>query len=155
MSFDVRRAGGQEARRAAEMVLAILGERVDHGEGAGKGSVRWSLARRAPPVASPATPCPGLADGQQLAQLTDASLCHGWAGLIQTVSRAAADALNDELASHLRRLNVRLNKHLDHHGLPDGAGLMDGTAGIHLVRLTDPVNTAITAPWDRCLLLTG
>ncbi|MDN0198153.1 lanthionine synthetase C family protein [Streptomyces sp. S.PNR 29] len=96
-----------------------------------------------------------LADDQQLAQLTDASLCHGWAGLIQTVSRAAADALNDELASHLRGLNVRLNKHLDHHGLPDGAGLMGGTAGIHLVRLTDPVNTAITAPWDRCLLLTG
>ncbi|WP_405524762.1 hypothetical protein OG426_16930 [Streptomyces canus] len=44
---------------------------------------------------------------------------------------------------------------LDHRGLPNGAGLMDGTAGIHLVRLTDPVNTAITASWDRCLLLTG
>lgn len=44
MSFDVRRAGGQEARRAAEMVLAILGERVDHGEGA----VRWRRCQRQP-----------------------------------------------------------------------------------------------------------
>jgi hypothetical protein len=32
---------------------------------------------------------------------------------------------------------------------------MDGTAGIHLVRPADAVNTAITAPWDRCLILTG
>lgn len=95
-----------------------------------------------------------VADDQQLAQLTDASLCHGWAGLIQTVSRATGDALDDELASHLRRLNVRLNKHLD-HGLLASAGLMDGTAGIHLVRLTDSVNTAITALGTCCLLLTG
>lgn len=96
-----------------------------------------------------------LVDDQQLAQLTDASLCHGWSGLIQTVSCAAADAVDDELAAHLPGLHTRLNEHLDHSGLPDGAGLMDGTAGIHLVRLADPVNTAITAPWDRCLLLTG
>jgi hypothetical protein len=35
MSFDVRRAlseADQEARRAAEMVLAILGEGLDQGE---------------------------------------------------------------------------------------------------------------------------
>ncbi|MFF5146725.1 lanthionine synthetase C family protein [Streptomyces sp. NPDC013157] len=96
-----------------------------------------------------------LADDQQLAQLTDASLCHGWAGLIQTASRAAADAVDDELAARLPRLRARLDEHLDHSGLPDGVGLMDGTSGIHLVRLTDPVNTATTAPWDRCLLLAG
>ncbi|MFF7758988.1 hypothetical protein [Streptomyces griseorubiginosus] len=80
---------------------------------------------------------------------------HGWAGLVQTVSRAAADALDDELESHLPGLNARLNEHLDRRGLQDDAGLMDGTAGIHLVRITDPVNTAITTSWDRCLLLTG
>ncbi|MGW1807069.1 lanthionine synthetase LanC family protein [Streptomyces sp. NPDC002078] len=96
-----------------------------------------------------------LADDQQLAQLTDASLCHGWAGLIRTVSRAAANAMDDELATHLPRLHARLNEHLDHSGLPEGVGLMDGTAGIHLVRLTDLVNTTLTAAWDRCLLLTG
>ncbi|MGW3069756.1 lanthionine synthetase C family protein [Streptomyces sp. NPDC001130] len=96
-----------------------------------------------------------VADDQQLAQLTDACLCHGWAGLIQTVSRAAADATDDELAAHLPRLHARLNEHLDHNGLPDGAGLMDGTAGIHLARLSGPINTTRTAPWDRCLLLTG
>lgn len=76
-------------------------------------------------------------------------------GLTQTVSRAAADAVDDELAGHLPRLRARLDEHLDHSGLPDGVGLMDGTSGIHLVRLTEPVNTAITAPWDRCLLVAG
>ncbi|GHI91628.1 lanthionine synthetase C family protein [Streptomyces olivaceus] len=96
-----------------------------------------------------------LADDLQLAQLTDASLCHGWAGLIQTVSRAAADALDDELAARLTHLRARLDDHLDHDGLPHGAGLMDGMAGIHLARLTTPVNTALTAAWDRCMLLTG
>jgi hypothetical protein len=33
----------QEARRAAEMLLAILGERVDHGEGT---AVRWRRCQR-------------------------------------------------------------------------------------------------------------
>ncbi|MFE9613719.1 lanthionine synthetase C family protein [Streptomyces sp. NPDC006012] len=96
-----------------------------------------------------------LSDDQQLAQLTSASVCHGWAGLIQTVSRAAADAVDDELTAYLPHLHVRLYEYLDHQGLPEGTGLMEGTAGIHLVRLTDPVNSAITAPWDRCLLLSG
>ncbi|GGS15135.1 hypothetical protein GCM10010269_62930 [Streptomyces humidus] len=96
-----------------------------------------------------------LADDRQLAQLTDASLCHGWAGLIQTVSRASADAIDDELAASLPHLHARLDEHLGQSGLPHGAGLMDGTAGIHLVRLTAPVNTALTVPWDRCMLLAG
>ena len=33
-----------------------------------------------------------LNDPRQLDQLTDASLCHGWAGLLHTTSRVAADA---------------------------------------------------------------
>ncbi|MER6566306.1 lanthionine synthetase C family protein [Streptomyces sp. NPDC001093] len=96
-----------------------------------------------------------LADDKQLAQLTDASVCHGWAGLIQTVSRAAADAVDDQLAGYLPRLHARLDEHLDHSGLPAGAGLMDGTAGIHLVRFADPVDTTPAVPWDQCLLLRG
>ncbi|WP_405958632.1 hypothetical protein [Streptomyces phaeochromogenes] len=40
-----------------------------------------------------------LTDDRQLTQLIDASLCHGWAGLMQTVFRAAAEAI-DELAAH-------------------------------------------------------
>ncbi|MGH8916796.1 MAG: lanthionine synthetase C family protein [Actinomycetes bacterium] len=44
-----------------------------------------------------------LADEEQLAQLSDASLCHGWAGLVQTARRAAADAGSaSELATLLR-----------------------------------------------------
>ncbi|MGW1171622.1 lanthionine synthetase C family protein [Streptomyces sp. NPDC002550] len=96
-----------------------------------------------------------LADDKQLAQLTDASVCHGWAGLIQTVSRAAADAVDDQLAGYLPRLHARLDEHLDHSGLLAGAGLMDGTVGIHLVRFADPVDTTPAVPWDQCLLLRG
>ncbi|MET8218441.1 lanthionine synthetase C family protein [Streptomyces hirsutus] len=96
-----------------------------------------------------------VTDDAQLAQLTDASLCHGWAGLTQTIFRAAADAVDDELASWIPHLTARLDEHLDQRGLPHDAGLMEGTAGIHLTRLTDPADTAITTPWDRCLLLTG
>ncbi|MEK8144023.1 lanthionine synthetase LanC family protein [Streptomyces sp. M10(2022)] len=33
-----------------------------------------------------------VTDERQLAQLTDASLCHGWAGLVRAVQRAATDA---------------------------------------------------------------
>src|SRR5206468_664968 len=37
-----------------------------------------------------------VADERQLAQLGDASLCHGWAGLLQATWRVAAEASNPE-----------------------------------------------------------
>ncbi|MGH8895742.1 MAG: lanthionine synthetase LanC family protein [Egibacteraceae bacterium] len=58
-----------------------------------------------------------IADDTQLSQLGDTSLCHGWAGLVQTTWRAATDAGPDsELAALLPHLHARMEQHLHHHG---------------------------------------
>lgn len=95
-----------------------------------------------------------LTDDRQLDQLRDASLCHGWAGLLHTTRRAAADATTPDLAAHLPRLHTRLLDHLDWHGLPDHDGLLEGSTGIRLV-LEDFFSTPPDTPWDACLLLPG
>ncbi|WP_325748078.1 lanthionine synthetase C family protein [Streptomyces sp.] len=93
-------------------------------------------------------------DEQQLAQLTDASLCHGWAGLVRTVQRAAADAGPDStLSSRLPRLHDQMYDYLEQTGSPP-PGLMEGMDGVHLTQL-DSVNTASVQRWDACLLLDG
>ncbi|MEU1217147.1 thiopeptide-type bacteriocin biosynthesis protein [Streptomyces sp. NPDC005790] len=95
-----------------------------------------------------------VTDEQQLAQLTDASLCHGWSGLIRTVQRAAEDAGHGSpLDSSLPRLHARMHDYLEQAGQPR-PGLMEGADGIYLTRL-DAVNTAPTPRWDACLLLNG
>lgn len=92
-----------------------------------------------------------VADEEQLALLDDACLCHGWAGLVQTVRRTAADAGPDsELTALLPRLHTRFEHHLHGRRPVTGDGLLEGTAGIALTR------HAATAPafrWDACLLL--
>jgi lantibiotic biosynthesis protein len=95
-----------------------------------------------------------VADERQLAELRDASLCHGWAGLVHTVFRVAADATTPDLAAPLDHLRVRLVDHLDRYGLPDHDGLLEGTTGIRLV-LDDPSDVPPAPPWDACLLLAG
>jgi hypothetical protein len=95
-----------------------------------------------------------VADERQLAELRDASLCHGWAGLVHTVRRVAADATSPDLAAQLDHLRVRLVDHLDRHGLPDHDGLLEGTTGICLV-LDDASDAPSAPPWDACLLLAG
>lgn len=97
-----------------------------------------------------------IADERQLAQLSDASLCHGWAGLLQTTWRVAADAGSDTtLAARLPHVRTRLHEHLRLHGPPDHDGLMTGRAGVHLTSLSAAVNVAPTSCWDACLLLAG
>lgn len=90
------------------------------------------------------------ANAAQLTQLVDHSICHGWAGLIRTLWRAAGDAGPDNpLHTVLRDLMRHLGQHT-----AQGDGLMEGSAGIRLVQLT--TSTALDAPaWDTCLLLTG
>lgn len=96
-----------------------------------------------------------VADESQLSQLLDASLCHGWAGLVQTVWRSAADAGSDsELAAHLPRLHLRLGQHLHRYGPPGGDGLLDGLAGVQLAQST-AMNGPPVSRWDACLLLDG
>lgn len=92
-----------------------------------------------------------VTDGHQLAQLSDSSLCHGWAGLLRTTWRAAADAGPDsELLACLPSLAMGMEHHIARYGPPSGDGLLEGTAGVRLVQHTTmPAATA----WDACLLL--
>ncbi len=92
-----------------------------------------------------------IADEEQLSQLGDGSLCHGWAGLVQTTRRVAADAGPDsELAALLPLLHTRLEQHLHSQRPPTCDGLLEGAAGIALTRH----NTAApVSRWDACLLI--
>ncbi|MEE1931020.1 lanthionine synthetase C family protein [Streptomyces sp. TRM 70351] len=93
-----------------------------------------------------------LADEQQLAQLGDVSLCHGWAGLVHCAGRMAADAQHDggAIAACLSTLRQRLDRRVEHR-IPASPGLLEGRAGIQLTRST----TTGTPTWDTCLLLAG
>lgn len=91
-----------------------------------------------------------IADEAQLAQLGDASLCHGWAGLLHTAGRVAADAGADSrLARSLPALRARADRQALHHQLPIDDGLLEGGAGVVLARRT----TLPASTWDACLLL--
>ncbi|ONK13299.1 lanthionine synthetase C family protein [Streptomyces sp. MP131-18] len=93
-----------------------------------------------------------LSDPDQLAHITDRSLCHGTAGLFQTVWRAAADTTTPTLAAHLPRL---LHLLLDHHQAPsESLGLLTGDAGLALALHTAATGTAPASGWDAFLLLT-
>jgi lantibiotic biosynthesis protein len=91
-----------------------------------------------------------ITDQQQLAQLRDASVCHGWAGLLQTTWRTALDA-DSPLIDHLPRLQARLQQ--QERAAQDG--LLEGMAGIQLVEHTITTNSPPLTGWDTCLLLSG
>lgn len=94
-----------------------------------------------------------VTDDKQLAQLGDAGVCHGWAGLVQTTRRAAADAEPDSaLAALLPCLHARFEQQLHRQEQTTGDGLLDGAAGIALTR-HPTADTPPTARWDACLLL--
>ncbi|MGA8115647.1 MAG: hypothetical protein WCA46_18460, partial [Actinocatenispora sp.] len=92
-----------------------------------------------------------LTDPAQLGQVTDASLCHGWAGLLQTAARVAADSRAPELFA-VDRISARMNSHLDYRQVTE-PGLLDGRAGIELARHTMAAGRPPTSAWDACLLL--
>ena len=92
-----------------------------------------------------------IADEEQLSQLGDLSLCHGWAGLVHTTRRAAAEAGTDsELAALLPYLYTRFEQHLHEQRPPTCDGLLEGAAGIALTRHT---TAAPAFRWDACLLI--
>ncbi|MCA1709923.1 MAG: lanthionine synthetase, partial [Actinobacteria bacterium] len=80
---------------------------------------------------------PGPADG---------SLCHGWAGVLQTLRRAAADAATGHLIAHLDRLESPART-----GQCVNEGLLEGAAGNTLALLP----CAESIRWDACLLITA
>ncbi|MBP0455968.1 lanthionine synthetase C family protein [Streptomyces montanisoli] len=93
-----------------------------------------------------------LTDPAQLAHVTDAGLCHGWAGIYQTAYRAAADARDPRLHA----LPNRLGKTLAGHARPGGpapSGLINGEAGTALALATYASQQAPTTGWDACLLI--
>lgn len=96
-----------------------------------------------------------LLDPQQLSLLTDASLCHGWSGLIQAARRAAEDEQDGQLSVLLPRLRSGLTTYLKEHGPPARPTLMEGTAGLDLIQLEDLKCTTQETRWDLCLLLSG
>ncbi|AEW92914.1 hypothetical protein SCATT_05430 [Streptantibioticus cattleyicolor NRRL 8057 = DSM 46488] len=93
-----------------------------------------------------------LADPVQMGRLTDAGLCHGWAGVYQTVWRAARDATTPALATHLPRLAEALVEHAGSGG-EDEPGFLNGAAGTALALTTAARDAAPISGWDACLLI--
>ncbi|MGQ0775118.1 MAG: lanthionine synthetase C family protein [Pseudonocardiales bacterium] len=93
-----------------------------------------------------------VTDERQLTRLIDVSLCHGWAGLVLTVWRTAADARTDELTARLPYLRTQL---IHHRGEPSKVGLLDGDAGVALALHTTALDTPPRSGWDTCLLTNG
>lgn len=94
-------------------------------------------------------------DRQVTGLLTDASLCHGWAGVVQTLRRAASDALSPQpLRTALRKARRGMEDHLARAGPPASGGLLEGTSGIQLAQNDLPRTGREPPAWDACLLLT-
>lgn len=94
-----------------------------------------------------------VTDERQLSYLTDASLCHGWAGLVHTVWRATADAYTGELSTHVPHLRDRLIHHCGEPGTKPG--LLEGDAGPALALHTTAADAPPPPEWDACLLTNG
>ncbi len=95
-----------------------------------------------------------LTDDHQLAHLTDAGLCHGWAGLIHTARRVCADATTTSELGTATSAAARLMKlHLRDHPQPTDEGLIEGRTGVDLVTSADATPNRLTrTTWDTCLL---
>jgi hypothetical protein len=95
-----------------------------------------------------------LANERQLAHLTDAGLCHGWAGLVHTARHAAIDADTLELVTAADAAARRMRQYLRDHGTPVDDGFLEGAAGIALVDTARYIAGPAAWPgWDTCLLV--
>ncbi|MEV0577203.1 lanthionine synthetase C family protein [Streptomyces sp. NPDC050392] len=88
-----------------------------------------------------------LTDPQQLARITDSTLCHGWAGLLTLTRAVAADSPEPARFTHIvQDLHRRLAADWEHLPKP---GFLEGRAGAQLA-----LHDTGTAGWTRALLLT-
>lgn len=95
-----------------------------------------------------------LSDPRQLCQLTDTTLCHGWAGTLLTACRVARDARGNVALHHaLTRVRAALKNHLHGNGRPSTPGLLQGQAGVDLALASTATESPASTPWDACLLL--
>jgi class I lanthipeptide synthase len=103
-------------------------------------------------------------------EITDCSLCHGWAGLLQTTWRTAHDSADERLTKQLPELarpilaayaadlpfgfyyerpNLRPGRRL----APHRAGFLEGAAGIALALHTYATDREPSRNWDAALFL--
>ncbi|MDT3396323.1 lanthionine synthetase C family protein [Streptomyces sp. B1866] len=96
-----------------------------------------------------------LTDSAQLDRIADTSLCHGWAGLFQTVWRAAREARTPALAAHLPDLTNLLARHsrAAQQTASHQPGLLEGDAGSALALHTAARGAPPVSEWDACLLI--
>ncbi|MFD0551584.1 lanthionine synthetase LanC family protein [Streptomyces rectiviolaceus] len=88
-----------------------------------------------------------LTDPFTLARITDATLCHGWAGLIALTRAVAADSPTPErFTPVVDNLHQRLTADLDRLPKP---GFMEGRSGAHLA-----LNASNATDWTSVLLIT-
>jgi hypothetical protein len=93
-----------------------------------------------------------LANPAQLTRITDAGMCHGWAGVYQTAWRAARDATTPAIAATLPSLTAALTSHA--RPIAEGdPGFLDGDAGTALALHTAAQDAAPISGWDSCLLI--
>lgn len=97
-----------------------------------------------------------LSDESQTAELVDAGLCHGWAGVVQTTFRASLDADTPALGVLLPHLITNLHSQAASKagtGEETGHGLLNGDTGTALALLTAAYGAAPATGWDSCLLI--
>jgi hypothetical protein len=92
-----------------------------------------------------------LADPKQLGRMSDASLCHGWAGLLLTTWRAATDPPTPALDGHLPRLVGELHRTATVKA--PGYGLLEGSTGVALALHVAAHGRPPISGWDACLLI--
>ncbi len=87
-----------------------------------------------------------LTDPARLRLITDASLCHGWAGLLVVTRAIAADSPRPgRFAEHVEQLAARLTAGIEALAKP---GFMEGLTGARLA-----LNGTNTTSWTRALLI--
>jgi hypothetical protein len=88
-----------------------------------------------------------LTDPSSLDRVTDASLCHGWAGLLATTRAIAADSLTPDLFTEpINRIAGRLAAGV---GALTKPGFLEGRASARLA-----LEGTDTTGWTRALLIT-
>ncbi|MFD5652996.1 lanthionine synthetase C family protein [Streptomyces sp. NPDC127039] len=94
-----------------------------------------------------------VTDSRQTCQITDASVCHGWAGLLLATDRIASDAVLPDLTRALPALHARLESAVARAETTEAAGLLTGNAGVRLTVHTLNVSHPLDLGWETCLLL--
>jgi hypothetical protein len=89
-----------------------------------------------------------LTDPDQLSKITDATLCHGTAGILTTAHHAARDASPGSYAPILRDLR---SLHDNLPPLPTG-GLLEGSTGRALATVSEKTAGYTASGWDACIL---